>query len=701
MHCRLTTFFTLVLLFVTTLAFGQERVSVSKAKWENKPEGNSRVSGMQQTDKPDGGNKEQEEGPDGKKKKDEKPPVEQLESFVFDKSIVKERMFTWQIDRYTNMPVMGRIDTLISDHLRDYIYRKDVGNTYLGVSGSAALPFDYFQRTQHDYMYALTPFNNYFVTPDNISFYNTRSPYTRFTYSGNPFANKNFEELNLEALHTQNLTAEWNAGVIYRRLGGNGLLTNEATDNRMFTLFTSYTGKRYAGQLGYIYNGTKNYQNGGVTDDRNILDTTYDVRTIAVNLQSAREEINTNTFFLTHSYGVPLNFLRKQAVRDTLRAGEGSVVYFGNTLELTNTKRIYTDEISLADSVGRKYYKNVFNIDPMQTRDSIHTTLFDGRLFLTLQPFSDDFIISKIGGGIGYRYLSNYSYHKGDSLSQTPNDTQNNLFLFANASGNFRRYFSWSAFTRYYFGGYNQNDLLFNAQAKLSLYPIRQGLHLWGKFSVDSRTPDRFLRYNYSNHMEWENNFNKTTETKIQAGLSIPAWQLNFSIGQSVLSSPVFFNTEARPEQRDETVSILSVSLEKNFQAWLMHFDNRALLQYSSHENIVPLPLFAINSAIYIELWVVNNVLRAQIGGDIYYNTKYHAYAYNPAAGAFHVQEEREVGNGLYIDGFLNLKWKQATVFFKVINAGQGWPNSDYFSAMHYIKPQRTIKFGISWPFYL
>ncbi len=629
----------------------------------------------------------------------EKPKALHLDSYAFDTMTIKNRIFIWQVNRYLNTPVLGRVDTTINAHRSDFIYRKDIGATFLGVSGSAAVTMNYFQRTQHEYMYALTPFNNYFTTPDNIYFYNTRSPYTRFTYSGNPFSNQQFEELNLEALHTQNITPEWNAGIRYNRLGGNGLLANEATDNRTFSLFTSYSGRRYFAQAGYIYNGSKNNQNGGVTKDSYILDTTMDVRTIPVNLANAKEIINTNTFFLIQSYGVPLNFLHKKSVADSLGTGEGSIVYFGNSLEYTNTKRIYKDNIT--DSTGSAYYNNIFNIDPSVSNDSIHTTLFDARLFMSLQPFAPDFIISKITGGIGYRYLSNYCFNKSYYLRPISNNTQNNFFLYADAQGNFKQYFAWSAFARYYFVGYNQNDLFFNANASLSFFPLKHGIHLWGSFTIENRTPDYFLQHYYSNHLQWENNFDKTIETKIEAGIRIPDWQLNIAVGNSLLKSPIFFNTSSVPQQSDEIVNILAISIEKNFKAWLMHFDNRVLIQHSSAQDIIPLPTFALNSAIYLEVEAVKNVLTAQIGGDIYYNTKYYAYAYNPAAGAFHVQNNREIGNCPGIDAFLNLKWKRATIFVKLVNAAQGWPDSDYFSALHYIKPQRVLKFGISWPFYL
>ena len=50
----------------------------------------------------------------------------------------------------------------------------------------------------------------------------------------------------------------------------------------------------------------------------------------------------------------------------------------------------------------------------------------------------------------------------------------------------------------------------------------------------------------------------------------------------------------------------------------------------------------------------------------------------------------------------MNLQWKQACIFVKLENAGQGWPKDkkDYFSAHHYIYTNRVVKFGIHWPFY-
>ena len=144
----------------------------------------------------------------------------------------------------------------------------------------------------------------------------------------------------------------------------------------------------------------------------------------------------------------------------------------------------------------------------------------------------------------------------------------------------------------------------------------------------------------------------------------------------------------------------MTATLTQNFSFWYVRLDHRLLVQYSSHPDIVPLPLLAANLRYYLEIPVVKNVMTAQIGADITFHTAYYMEAYNPALGTFHLQQEKKYGNTPYIDAFINMKWQRATIFVKYTNAAQGWPDSGYFSAPHYIRPQRAVKVGITWPFY-
>ena len=95
--------------------------------------------------------------------------------------------------------------------------------------------------------------------------------------------------------------------------------------------------------------------------------------------------------------------------------------------------------------------------------------------------------------------------------------------------------------------------------------------------------------------------------------------------------------------------------------------------------------------------------MQMQIGANATFTTKWHAPAYSPDTGLFHNQNDELYGNSPYIDVFVNIQWKRACIFVKAVNLGMGWPDNavDYFSADGYIRPQRAIKFGIFWPFYV
>ena len=150
-------------------------------------------------------------------------------------------------------------------------------------------------------------------------------------------------------------------------------------------------------------------------------------------------------------------------------------------------------------------------------------------------------------------------------------------------------------------------------------------------------------------------------------------------------------------------MSVMTATLNKNFKFWKMHLDHKVLFQLSSNKEVLPLPMLALNFRYYIQFDAVKKVMQMQIGANGTFTTKWYAPAYNPVLGVFHNQNLHEYGNCPYIDAFVNIQWKRACIFIKVVNVNMGWPNksADYFSANGYIAPQRALKFGIHWPFYI
>lgn len=386
-------------------------------------------------------------------------------------------------------------------------------------------------------------------------------------------------------------------------------------------------------------------------------------------------------------------------------AGEGPMLSVGHVGEVTRYYRYYTDNIALNDEVGRNFYNNMFYINPTSSADSTRMLTIDNKLFFKLQPWARDAVISQISGGLGYQWNSIYAFNPDMFLTGNGNRSLHDLYVYAGARGQYRKYLNWGAQARYSFLGYWQNDFSVDADLDVSFYPFKdksEPIVLGGKFSTSLKEPDWFSQHYYSNHYVWDNDFGKTSTTKAEAFLDIPKWRLQASFSYGLLNNYLYNDTLGVIRQHDGLINVMNGYVRKDFKLWKFHLDNKILFQYSSNRDVLPLPMLTFHMRYYLELEAVRNVLTVQIGADATMNTPYYAPAYNPALGTFQLQTRELIGYNPYIDVFLNMQWKRVNVFIKVINVGQGWPDGgNMFSAYHYIRPYRGFKVGIHWPFYI
>lgn len=621
-----------------------------------------------------------------------------LETYMVPDSLRFQRLLSWTYDASFNDITFKDLDTNINDNFYDYaFYKEDVGATYLGVAGSPAITDNYFKRRTKERFSFWDAGMYEAYDRETLPNYNTKSAYTVMAYSGTLFSNKEIEESNVSFLHTQNFSPSTNVQFYYQRRGAAGLLEKEATDTRTLALTANHIGKRYVMHAGYIRNKLSREENGGISDDFYVMDTIVESRAVPITLSDASSLLKSQQLYLTQSLGVPIRIFKN----DTLEAGRGTMMYVGHSSQWSTMSRTYNDNIALNNTVGRAFYHDAFFMNPTATSDSVRTMILDNRAFLRLQPWSDSAIVSKVEGGVGYEILSNYNFRPSFYTTGNSNNTQNNMYVYAGASGRLSKYFQWNANGRFDFAGYYMGDMMLDAKARFSVYPNPEGIHLTGRFYVNNHTPDWYAQHYYSNHFVWENNFSKITDTRIEANLDIPRWKFQVGFSYGLLSNGTYYDTLGIIRQAENPVNIMTASITKNFKLWLFHLDHSAIVQLSSNQELFPLPLVSAHLRYYLEIPAVKNVMTVQIGADATFHTKYFVYAYNPALGAFHLQNEKRYGGTPYIDAFVNFKWKRATIFAKYVNVNMGWPTSDYYSAAHYIRPQRVLKLGMTWPFYL
>ena len=666
-----------------------------------------------------------------------------LETFALPDSMLYKRIIQWTHEREFHKMDIKIPDTTANFRFHDYpFFRKDVNATWLGVAGSAVQYYNYFNRTSENGVSFYQPYESWTYSAKTLPFYNTKTAYTELSYTGTLFANTQKASDNLHILTSQNIFPEFNYTLEYNRFGGNGIMENETTANKSLSASFNYTGKKYLMHAGYIHNKITRNENGGTTDNAMVRDTTLDAREYPIHLSKASNKIVKKTFFLDQQYRIPFTFINtmrdkkwdkayrerilasgdslmiasvdslvllaaqeREAARDTLDPEDITTAFIGHSSEYSVFRKRYEDQISSSDEIARQFYRD-FLYNPTNSYDSTRVSKLENRVFLRLQPWADDAIVSKLNAGVGNRITNWYDFDP-TFLKGNTNTIWNSSFVYAGVEGQLRDYIHWDASGDYVFLGSEMNDMSIKANALFTLHPFRRArkspVSLNVHFETSLKEPEHYHNHFYSNHFKWNNEFRKTSETKLQARLDIPKWKVSAEVGYALLDGNIYFDSLAVVRQNTSPMSVLSASLSKDFAFGPLRMDNRILFQVSSNQDVVPVPTLAANSRLYLQFDISKGTMKMQLGGDVWYNTLYYSPAWNPAVGVFYNQKQTQYHNGPVIDAFINVQWKRACIFLKAENVGQGWPmeKNDYFSAHHYIRTQRALKFGVYWPFYL
>lgn len=635
-----------------------------------------------------------------------------LETAFLPDSLFYKRLVTWRHNRLYNSVETFEWDTTANYHFYDYPFmRKDVGATWLGMPGSAVQQYNYFRRNEEQSTSFYQAMESWTYTPENLVQWNSKTPYTELEYYGNLLSSSTLSSDNFRVFTTQNILPSLNVALEMKRYGGAGTLKNEETKNRTYSVSGNYIGKKYLAHGGFIYNIVSRQESGGMQDTKWIRDTTVDVREIEVNLASATNSYKKLSLFYDQSYRIPFEFIEQLQHKgdstwvkpDTLNTNI-TTGFIGTSTDFTTYSKNYVDNVSDALS---DFYNGQFNIHPSKSVDSLRTMRLDNRIFVRLQPWKEDAVVSKIEGGIGDRLQNFYLQEPNEALYKPFNHKWNSVYAYAGVEGRWGKYLQWDATGLYNFAGQEANDFFVKANATLNLYPFRRQpkspISLNVRFETQLKEPDFYQQQFYSNHYKWKNDFTKASTTKIQASLDIPKWQLKAQVGYALLAGHVYYDTLGIARQHAPAMSVLSVGLSKNFAFGPLHLDNAALFQLSSQPEVLPLPTLALNLRWYLQFNIVDpKVLQLQLGINARYTTLWNAPSYNPVAGVFMLQKDETYGNCPVFDVFVNAQWKKCCIFIKLENTGNGWPmeRHDYFSAHRYIQTARIIKFGISWPFY-
>ncbi len=613
---------------------------------------------------------------------------------------------------------VGIDTTLARFEINNPVMRNYYAGAYLGNAGLSYYPigFDARQRPS-DFLFA-DNISIYMHIPEETKYYQTQMPYTLIDYSS--AGSKAQNESILSLVHTQNVNKRWNVGLSYDILSSVGQYLNQNASDNAFTLFSAYRGSQYSMYTNFNWNNVRMKENGGIADLSNFDTTKVSPADYTVRSSAGKTILINRSFYLMHSYSFKkLNLWNRNASKDSINVSRFTLVqtfkYEWNKREFSDTatylnKTPYFGTTNTSDSI---HFRRIFNHFELMFKEQSRNKFTAGFSVGILNEF-DRWNNNIIPDSVGISYSPYTPSGSGWGMDLPPisridtiityraTEKQINTALTGRFFNHTGRYLNWDFNGRFYFTGYKLGNLNINGTVQIHYFTRkgRNSLLLGG--SIENAKPSYFLNHYASNLLSWDNDFNASQEIRLRGEFIVPHRQFKAGVYLSQLNNYVYINSSAVPEQASELLMTGTAFVEKDIKWWKLGFRFRLYGQYSSNNNIIPLPAFAGYQSTYFEAWLVPKVLRMQLGWDFNYNTKYYAYSYAPSSGMFYLQEDQKIGGYPFFDVFLNFQIKRARIFVKTegLNTLLTPLGKEYFMVYRYPLNEMRVKFGVSWAFY-
>lgn len=238
--------------------------------------------------------------------------------------MVPRELKTWCVDER-----FGSITPTVPDtvpHLFQNMNFTDGLHGEYSHTGNISSPrFNRIYNGQQDYMMGsqflfARPYGMVLNSINDCVFTNTRSPITNLSWLAQ--GNQMNGDDRLRALFATNINKDAGIGFKVDYLFGRGYYSHQHHSSLGAKLYGSYRGERYSVHAAYIFDNTKNAENGGLTDETYITNpdyfsTQYAPADMPTRLDDAYNHLRINTLFLTHRYNLGYYVLRDSLGHET------------------------------------------------------------------------------------------------------------------------------------------------------------------------------------------------------------------------------------------------------------------------------------------------------------------------------------------------------------------------------------------------
>jgi hypothetical protein len=554
----------------------------------------------------------------------------------------------------------------------------------IGQASRNLVPFPIVTHSGFDF--GIHTFDGYLYQNDSVKYYRVLKTFTELRYEQGPK-----KETYFRAVFSRNIYRSLNLGFDLKVMNAPGAYLRQRTNHINFvaTLQFFTKNKRYGVIANFLINRLKISENGGIKYDsifEQNLETNrqiYDIR-----LVQAANNIHENGFCMKHYFDIsrhPKN--QKDSAFFAQRHVElGKLVY---SFQYNRQVQNYIDYYPKSG-----FYQNIF-LDTTLTYDSITINRIINELTWSNPSFGLDnkYRFLQVEASIRQQYV------------EVKDFTIRNFFIqfIPSASISFHPFSSFFLVANgdYVFGDYNEGDMSMRVRLSQTLgNPAGKNagtIILKGNYAFQK--PGWFYEHFMGNNFRWDTAWQKQS---LVSGCFEYAFHNILTTGISIsrIDHYAYLDSTSHPSQFNKQFGYIYGYLNTNIDLWRFRFAGQFAYQTIQGTSVLRLPAFLGNLTIYFTQPLFHGAAILQPGLNFNYNTAYYADNYMPALRSYYLQHNKEVGDYIYMDIFVNIKIQRARFFVEYSHFNASFMGRTYYTVPSYPMQDAGFHFGIAWRFH-
>ncbi len=635
---------------------------------------------------------------------------------ALDTSVVKlPNLYAWSVDPRYGDRRLAPMDTVRENFHRSILAEgQGLGVSYLGNIGTPLQQKEYFARKGNSQFPFMDGFETWRRSPEKHLFLNTKIPYSNVQYQaggGKQVAENRFKA-ELSSNFGKRLNVGFNFDYIYARGYYKGLFNKQTA----YDFNTSYIGDRYK-MHAFAGNNNLNFSdNGGIKDDRYItqpdaagLERVNNSLDIPVWFSNGlKNKMRGRHIFVTNSYdiGRDQELVQVDDTTSVWRKKEdyiapASVIF---TTHYQDQRRMLTSTEDFQDmaNFNSRYPINIPGMEDVNyEKEAIsdymsHYTFTNTLAFRMNEGFRS---WTKFGLTVFLEHeMRRFLLPNPETKFVSDKANDDVMFFGGTLSKNQGKYL------RYNLGavkGLNTSDLELTADVGTTFSLFGKDLSLKANAFMKNEVPNFFQENFSSRNWVFKNDFKDTKRVYFGGEITFPKMsfsETSVSGGYENISDLIYLGADRKPTQSSSNVNVLALKLNQNFNVGILHIDLQGLLQKTTDDVTLPLPLWTVYGNVYLKT-MVSKVMMFQLGVDGYMHDKYYAPGYESLQGQFYNQRDVKIGGFAHANAYINLHLKYTRFFIMLSNIGETLGNRQSFTTPHYPTNPMTLRWGLSWRF--